>query len=372
MRDIFPSKDKSSIRLRFTVEHRRFSFHPLPGGRWDSKRDQQIVSAIASKIQNDLVAGNFDPTLERYLHKQALSPVGQVSPGRQLVFWLDVWDSWVGGLNLKEATKVDHYQCVRRMIEKSGSPQVQDTEWLKSVTLAASTFNRRLSMLRSAAAWAAKNGKIAVNPLTRFDSREATFEEEEKAESKKNPLNADEQMRVIAFFQQNHPTYSSFVEFLLYTGIRTGEAVGIRWQDIDIERGLIFIKQSISRERGSYTKVRKKPKTLQSARSLKMSDRVFELLEKIKSEKSDFSGLIFTSPRGFIIDHGNFRKVWKNSLENLGITYRKPYATRHTLLSQALEAGLTIPQVAAIAGHKDGRMILQHYGRVINTPQLPE
>ena len=46
--------------------------------------------------------------------------------------------------------------------------------------------------------------------------------------------------------------------------------------------------------------------------------------------------------------------------------------TRHTLLSEALESGLTIPQVAAIAGHKDGRMILQHYGRVINQVQLPD
>ncbi len=371
MRDISPSKDKNSIRLRFTVESRRFSFHPLPGGRWDSKRDRQIVGAIASKIQNDLVAGSFDPTLKRYCHSLSSSPVGQASPSRQF-YWLDIWDGWVATLNLKASTKADHYQCVRRMIEKAGNPRIEDTDWFDFVILAASTFNRRLSMLRSAATWAVTSSKIAVNPLVKFDSREATLDEEEKAESKKNPLNADESQRVILFFRQYHPTYSCFVEFLLYTGIRTGEAVGIRWQDIDLEQRLISIRQTIGRERGGYTKIRKKPKTLQSARSLKMSDRVFELLTKIEFRKSEKSDLIFTSPRGCIIDHGNFRKVWKDSLENLGISYRKPYATRHTLLSQALEAGMTIPQVAAIAGHKDGRMILQHYGRVINQPQLPE
>ncbi|MCC3486521.1 MAG: site-specific integrase [Microcoleus sp. PH2017_15_JOR_U_A] len=361
--------------MRFTVEGRRFSFHPLPGGQWDSKRDRQLVAAIASRIQNDLIAGSFDPTLDRYQHKLAPNPVGKVSPIQcQRSSWLDIWDGWVATLNLNETTKADHYQCVRRMIEKTGNPQVEDTEWLKSVILAASTFNRRLSMLRSAVAWAVKNSKIATNPLEKFDSRSATFEEEEKAELVKNPLNTNEVQRVIAFFRENHFAYSPFVEFLLYTGIRTGEAVGIRWQDIDIERRLIFIKQSISRERGGsgYAKIRKKPKTLQSARSLKMSDRVFDLLVKMNSAKSNFSELVFTSPRGCIIDHGNFRTVWKKSLEGLGIPYRKPYATRHTLLSQALESGLTIPQVAAIAGHKDGRMILQHYGRVINQPQLPE
>lgn len=321
MRDISPSKDKNSIRWRFTVERRRFSFHPLPGGRWDSKGDRQIVNAIASKIQNDLIAGNFDPTLERYLHKQASDFVGHVSPARQQVLWLDIWNAWVATLSLKESTKTDPYQCVRRMIEKADNPQIEDTKWLKCVSLAASTFNRRLSMLRSAAAWAVVSEKIAINPLEKFDSREATFEEEERAESKKKPLNTSESQMVIAFFKQNRPTYSAFLEFLLYTGIRTGEAVGIRWQDIDLDRRLISIKQSIGRERGGYTKVRKKPKTLQSARSLKMSDRVFELLVGVESEKSDFSGLIFTSRRGCIIDHGNFRRVWKKSLEILRIPY---------------------------------------------------
>ena len=371
MRDIAPSNHNGSIRIRFSVSGQRFSFHPLPGGDWENKRHKKICEAIATEISNDVLAGNFDPTLTKYRHKPAGDAIIPVLI-KKSVSWLDIWDGWVATLNLKASTKADHYQCVRRMIEKASNPRIEDIEWLKPVVLAASTFNRRLSMLRSATTWAMTSGKIATNPLVKFDSREATLDEEEKAESKKNPLNADESQRVITFFQQRHPVYSSFVEFLLYTGIRTGEAVGIRWQDIDLERRLISIKQTIGRERGGYTKVRKKPKTLQSARSLKMSDRVFELLVKVKSEKSDFSGLIFTSPRGCIIDHGNFRKVWKDSLENLRIPYRKPYATRHTLLSQALEAGLTIPQVAAIAGHKDGRMILQHYGRVINQPQLPE
>ncbi len=59
--NIKPSKDKQSIRLQFAVEGTPFSFAPLRGGRWENKRDQKLVTAIATKIENDIFAGHFDP-----------------------------------------------------------------------------------------------------------------------------------------------------------------------------------------------------------------------------------------------------------------------------------------------------------------------
>lgn len=369
---IIPRKDKHAIILRFTVESVRFSFHPIPSGKWENKRDIKLAEAIATKIENDVAAGNFDPTLNRYRHKSTPENISCQKPTNKNLTWLEIWNDWANSLNLKAHTKADHYQCVRRSIEKAGNPVINNVEWLESMAWAASTFNRRLSMLRSAVAYGMKCGKILIDPLAKMANRESTLEQEEITESKKQPLNNDEIAQIILSFEKSHPNYASFVEFLLYTGVRTGEAVGVRWKDIDLERRLISISQTITRERGAYKKTRKRPKTLQSVRCLKMSDRIYNTIIRIKPEKIDLDTLIFKSPKGFTIDHGNFRKVWKQTLEQLQIPYRKPYATRHTLLSHALEAGLTIPQVAGIAGHKDGRMILQHYGRVINQPQLPE
>jgi integrase len=369
--NISPQKDRKAIRLQFTVEGVRFSFSPLRGGKWENKHDRQLVAAIATKIENDIRSGHFDPSLERYRHKVEIAQ----SPLRAKcndISWLEVWDDWVSSINLGPQTKADHYQCVRRSIEKANNPQLSQVEWLENLDLAASTFNRRLSMLRSAVAHNIRSGKISTDPLAKISARKTPLEEEEAAEAKKQPLNNDEISRIIKYFEEHHPTYAPFVEFLLYTGVRTSEAVGIRWKDIDLSRRLISISQAITRERGKYAKVRKRPKTLQSARTLKMSDRIYSIIVKNIPDKIDSDALIFLSPKGCIIDHGNFRRIWKNALEELKLPYRKPYATRHTLLSQALEAGLTIPQVAGIAGHKDGRMIVQHYGRIINQPQLPE
>jgi integrase len=58
----------------------------------------------------------------------------------------------------------------------------------------------------------------------------------------------------------------------------------------------------------------------------------------------------------------NFRDDWKQVLSDLGIEYRKPYTTRHTLLSHAIEKGIPLTGIAYIAGHSDTRMVMQGTG----------
>jgi integrase len=374
MKDIIPKQDKGGIRLRFTLQGHNFSFHPLPKGRWEDKRDRQIVASIASKIQNDILAGVFDPTLEKYRHRPCIQIADKISrPATSIVHWLEIWEEFVASLHLKPATAADHYACVRTQILKAGNPEILETDWLINCTgLASSTFNRRLSMLMKAATWAIQQKMISKNPLLGIESRSTSLTEEEASEAKKAPFNSEEVLQIISYFYDRHPSYAPFVEFLLFSGCRTGEAVGLRWSDVNLDKQTIAIEQSISRERGGYKKIAKRPKTLQSRRLLKMSQRIYKLFVKISGNKLQ-NELVFRSPQGHQIDHGNFRSnYWKPALEFLQISYRKPYATRHTLLSEALESGLSVPQVAAIAGHKNCRMVIQHYGRQINQPQLPE
>lgn len=377
MLNILPRKHGNGIRLRFSVEGRRFSFHPLPGGRWDDRRDQEIVATILTKIQNDILAGNFDPTLEKYRHRVLADGaiVTQVAPNsiKVAICWLELWDIWVKALCLPVHTVAGHYQVLRRQIEKSDNPVLSDIDWLLNSRIATSTFNRRLSMLRSLIRWCREKKIIDFDPLIKVVHRKATVEEQEKQDENCRPFCRDEIAKIIGLFRQKYPTYAPFIEFMLFTGVRTGEAVGLLWRHIDFDKKLISIKQSVTRERGGYKKVVSQPKTRQSIRTLRMSDRVFDLLVLIKPQNINPAEFVFKSPTGCVIDHGKFRACyWKPALDQLGIPYRKPYATRHTLLSEALEQGLTVPQVAQIAGHKDGRMILQHYGHVINQPQLPE
>jgi integrase len=81
---------------------------------------------------------------------------------------------------------------------------------------------------------------------------------------------------------------------------------------------------------------------------------------------------IFTSTNGCAIDAKNFcNRYWKPALVELGIDYRRPYNTRHTLISHGLEAGMNPVAIAALTGH-DVRTLYENYAGLVNSPQLPD
>lgn len=87
----------------------------------------------------------------------------------------------------------------------------------------------------------------------------------------------------------------------------------------------------------------------------------------------DPDGLVFPSPQGNAIDDCNFRnRAWKTVLTRLEIDYRKPYTTRHSLVSHALDLGLNPVMVAQLTGH-DVKTLYENYaGNVNSRPRLPE
>lgn len=367
MRDFHPHNCNGAIRLQFSVDGVRFSFFPLPGGRWESKDDRKQAEAIATRIKLDIKAGYFDPTLERYKHKASQVPIKAKSKSLST---LEIWDKWVESLSLPSHTKADHYDVVRKQIINSELPAVTDTYWFESnQKLSPSTWNRRLKYLRSCFNWAVEEGLATLNPWLKVKERKTKKKEI-------RPFTIAEIQLILEEIERSHPSYRPFVEFLFLSGVRTGEAVGLRWRDVDLGKGILTIRESVgrSREGNRYQKIRKSTKT-ENVRSLQMSNRLKTLLTAIRELRPDepADNLIFLSPKARTIDHGNFRnQCWKPTLEKLGLPYRKPYTTRHTLLSHALESGLSVLQVAQLAGHSDGRMVLQNYGHVINQPKLPE
>ncbi len=67
------------------------------------------------------------------------------------------------------------------------------------------------------------------------------------------PFSAEE-IRAIFNWFENHKYYSyyaDYVKFLFLTGTRTIEAIGLQWKHVDFDRNLMFIYESLGRDRGS-------------------------------------------------------------------------------------------------------------------------
>jgi integrase len=166
--------------------------------------------------------------------------------------------------------------------------------------------------------------------------------------------------------------YIDYVEFKLGTGLRTGEAGVLRWRHCSSECDRIWIGETL---KNGNRKAAKRNKDC----TVPLTPRLQQLLLDRRPENWQPDDPIFTSVEGCAMayrpasyDAKNFcNRYWKPALAELGIDYRKPYNTRHTLISHGLEAGMNPVAIAALTGH-DVRTIYENYAGLVNPPRLPD
>ncbi|MFM7705681.1 MAG: site-specific integrase, partial [Rubrivivax sp.] len=144
------------------------------------------------------------------------------------------------------------------------------------------------------------------------------------------------------------------------TGVRTGEAHGLKWKYVDFERRLILIRETFVLGEDEYTK------TDSSQRDIQMSQPVFEALKRQHEATSKLSEYVFCSRDGNPIDNKNFSdRVWYPLLRHLGLAPRRPYQMRHTAATLWLASGEAPEWVARQLGHASTQMLFQVYSRYV-------
>lgn len=144
-----------------------------------------------------------------------------------------------------------------------------------------------------------------------------------------------------------------------FTGTRTGEIDGLKWQYVDFERRTISIKETIVND---YEET---PKTGESERDIQMSQMVFDAL--LAQHKVTGQGVyVFATSAGTPISHRNISKrVWYPLLRLLGLKKRVPYQTRHTFATLMLASGEAPEWIARQMGHTTTEMLFRVYSRFI-------
>ncbi|HFC03966.1 MAG TPA: site-specific integrase [Nitratifractor salsuginis] len=147
-----------------------------------------------------------------------------------------------------------------------------------------------------------------------------------------------------------------------YTGLRTGEILGLMVGDIDLKGRVIHVRRNITK--GKVTT----PKTEKSIREVPILDDLIPYLRKMPKSMWLFPT---ESGRNLKAFPGNRQNQWRELLKECGIKYRKIYATRHTFIVSMLKyTDLSILEIAQIAGHTSTQMIIQNYGRYIKGEHL--
>ncbi len=169
--------------------------------------------------------------------------------------------------------------------------------------------------------------------------------------------------------------------FLLYlgSGMRRGEALALRWQDVDLSHGTIAVHRTLVR---TNTKglVFHEPKTRLSWRVIPIPDLVRQALvahcarqaeEKfLVGEAYEDQDLVFATPIGHPIDPGNANRTFDLLLKAAGLRHYRLHDLRHAFATRLLELGEHPKVVQVLLGHSSIAQTLNTYSHV--SPGLTE
>jgi len=169
---------------------------------------------------------------------------------------------------------------------------------------------------------------LAENPLAKVKVKGA----DQRRERRLKPGEFDRLMRVAVACQTPH--LAAIIEFAVETGMRRGEILAMRWEHLQLDKGLLLIPETKTGHPRTIP-LTAKAKWLLSAR-LAASGRVFPLSANA------------------------LRLAWERVTRKAGIEDLHFHDLRHEAISRFFEMGLTMPEVGSISGHRDARMLLRY------------
>ena len=148
------------------------------------------------------------------------------------------------------------------------------------------------------------------------------------------------------------------VKVLAYSGLRWGEAVALRGDQVDVLRRRVHVRESATLVNGEL--VWGPPKSHRARTVVIPRFLVDELAPLVSGDQ-----LVFTSPNGRPLRSPNFlRRVWQPAVAEHGLGDLVPHDLRHTAASLAISAGASVKAVQRMLGHSSAQLTLDRYSHL--------
>ena len=171
------------------------------------------------------------------------------------------------------------------------------------------------------------------------------------------PFSLDEVKKIL---RNVRPDYRAYYTVRFFTGLRSSEVDGLKWQYVDFERRQILVREALVQGRMVPTK------TDGSMRDIDMNSLVFDALKKHRKDTAHRSDFVFCSNTNQPLANRNVtRRVWYPMLQALGLKARRPYQTRHTAATLWLASGESPEWIARQMGHTTTEMLFRVYSRYV-------
>jgi integrase len=186
------------------------------------------------------------------------------------------------------------------------------------------------------------------------------------------PILTPDQAREVLHAVSDHRN-EAIVVIALTMGMRRGEILGLKWDDVDLEKRTLWIRRALQRVNGELTMV--EPKTHRSRRALPLPALVVPALERHKARQAkerlaagpawQDHGLIFTSVIGTPLEPRNVHHWFCQLRASLGLDWLRFHDLRHACATFLLANGVDPRTVMDVLGHSTIRLTMDTYGHAL-------
>jgi integrase len=331
-------------------------------GRSRAEASRNVLKAVREALGAS-GEGEFSP--RSTFHDAAISWLstfeGQVARGARSPSTLDeyrylvrrVIDPGLGSLRLGEITTPRLDRFVQAVLADRGFATAKLTR----------------SVLSGVCGWLVRRGAMPSNPVRDLTRLELDRDRTARALSLED-VRAWLALLDASPFAQSHDL-PELTRFMLATGLRLGEALGITWADVDLTVGTVAVQRTIVRVQGKGL-VAKRVKSRASERGLMIPSWCVELLRTRRVRLGMFDGPVFPDARGGWRDRSNVGKAFRTVREGSDFDWVKTHTFRKTVATLLDRSGASARMIADQLGHSRISMTQDVYlgRRAVNTANL--
>jgi integrase len=232
--------------------------------------------------------------------------------------------------------------------------------------LAPATVRRIHSTLHKALSQAVSDGIVPRNA--------AHVKAPRPAPEEIRPLSEDEARAFLDAARQSGERFEALYVLAITTGLRRGELLGLRWDDLDLELGTLRVGRALMREGGRHTLG--ETKTKRGRRQINLTPRTLNALKAHRKKQLEEKmkraglykdhGLIFASGVGTPVNPENLiKRSFKPLLKKAGLPEIRFHDLRHTCATLLLSRGVHPKLVQELLGHATIAMTLDTYSHYL-------
>lgn len=335
---------------------------------YDPGTGKQIQRSITGKTQKEVAQKLKAATT-------AIDEGTYTAPNKMtLAQWLDIWVAeYLGGVKPRT---MDNYRGVvnARIKPGLGAIKLENLNphtiqiYYNSITkegLAPKTVRNIHGILHKGLQQAVLNGYIKENPADHCQIPKATRKE----------LKVMDEDMTSQFVQaiQGHKWEHLFY-ITLFTGMREGEALGLFWDCVDLNKGTITVDKQLQLIRGSRGQYQIVPTKNSKSRTITVAPSVVSALRKVRHKQLENklrygecwedSGFVFTDELGHHLSASSVYKAFKKVMEEIGSPETRFHDLRHSFAVASIRSGDDIKTVQENLGHATAAFTLDVYGHV--------